>query len=116
MVKYSLFFAILWSVIIIILSSIPGESANKIALFSGADKIGHFGCYLICFYLWANYFIASKSKKESITLAMIIAVSLGIAMEIGQFLLFSGRKFEFLDIIANISGSILGILFFWKLK
>lgn len=93
-----------------------GESASKISLFSGSDKIGHFVCYLICFYLWSDYFFPHFSKAKSILYAMLISTSLGIAMEMGQFLIFVGRKFEFLDIIANISGSILGILFFWRLK
>jgi len=45
-------------------------------------------------------------------LGCLISSIYGICLEFMQYALFPNRYFEFLDIIANISGSLIGILFF----
>ncbi len=100
--------AIVWAIIIFVLSIISGNRLPKIDLgWIQPDKVGHFGVYFI-FSVLLYYGLSplfSKEKKVAL-LAIIISALYGIAMEIIQFLFFPGRFFEYLDIIANISGSI----------
>ena len=77
----------------------------------GADKIAHLGVYLILtiFIIWTLAELNSKAKLKK---GIIAASTYGLVMEILQLLFYTGRNFEFLDIIANIIGSFLGAIFF----
>lgn len=66
-------------------------------------------------FLGAHALYQYMSKKSAIVYSFLFGVVVGIVLEILQDTTFSGRSFEYLDIIANISGSILGILLFNKL-
>jgi len=111
-----LILAVSWTLLIIILSSLPGSSMPKVSLIPNMDKIGHFSVYAVSSYLWVRYFVASMPVNQSIRFSLILTAAIGILMEIAQFLFFRGRMFEVYDIIANIGGSIVGVLVFIKLK
>ena len=79
------------------------------------DKVGHLVFYGILTFLIAYGFYKVKNQfinKKMLFNALIISAVYGISMEIMQYSFFPNRYFEILDIIANISGSIVGILFF----
>ena len=79
------------------------------------DKVGHLVFYGILTFLIAYGFYKVKNQfinKKTLFIALIISSVYGICMEIMQYSFFPNRYFEILDIIANISGSIVGILFF----
>lgn len=77
------------------------------------DKLMHYVCYFVVTILWANGLHRSK-KTKAVAKALLIATVLGLTMEVCQYLFFEGRLFDFLDIIANISGSLIGALVFIK--
>lgn len=108
--------AITWTVTVIVGSSVPGNDANKFnpLLFEGGDKIAHLGAYLMMVLLWG---IALKSRGKRIggaRLSFYMSIAIGIVLEICQSTIFESRSFEILDIIANIMGSIIGLILFYK--
>lgn len=100
---------------ILILSAIPIKNLPEISLSKlPADKIGHFLIYAILSLVLLLFLENNNiSKKRLLTKTLFIAIAYGILMELLQLLIFQQRSFEFLDIIANISGSICGVLFYY---
>jgi VanZ family protein len=45
---------------------------------------------------------------------LFFSIFFGVLMEIFQLYLFNGRSFELYDILANIIGSIIGVILFQK--
>ncbi|PMD67305.1 uncharacterized protein K444DRAFT_658386 [Hyaloscypha bicolor E] len=72
------------------------------------DKILHFLTFFIlttCFY-W----ILDTSRRRSLNFTLLICTGvLGIGSEFLQDILQNGRKFDFYDIVANITGSLAAI-------
>lgn len=109
--------ATVWTSMTIWGSSMPGSKVSKLnpLLFEGSDKILHFGVYLMMVLLWS---VALKNRGKRIggaRLSFYMSVALGIILEICQSVFFESRSFEIMDIIANIMGSIVGLVLFYKL-
>lgn len=89
-------------------SKVPGISWGEGIPF---DKIAHIVLYAIYTFLIGRYL--SKPTKKFVSIAMwslSIPIFYGILMEVLQYYLSPSRFFDILDIIANISGSIVGLL------
>jgi VanZ family protein len=100
--------AIIWAVLILIVSSIPGLSPPGLG-FTIADKIVHFAEYFILGLLTAR--AVSTFYKEPIKilwLSSALTSAYGILDELHQ-LLVPGRTTEGLDMVADILGSILAV-------
>jgi len=113
---------IIWAIIIAVLSSIPGDDVSKIKILNipHMDKIAHLGIYFILSFLFfleahRNSFAIKTNRKFSIAI-LFLCVLYGIIMEFLQFFLFQERSAEFLDIIANSTGSVLSLFVFLVLK
>lgn len=107
---------ILATIVTIIGSGLSAAKAKELLpdqLFS-QDKLLHLSCYFLLTILWSYGLYRIKSSNE-IRKALIITILLGLLMEVCQYLFFAGRQFEILDIIANISGSLIGALVFIKI-
>jgi len=108
--------AIIWGLIILYLSSGPGvQLPTSLWDFVVVDKVGHFVFYGILTYLIAFGFYKMKNQfipKKALFISLIISSIYGICLEFMQYTFFPNRYFEILDIIANIGGSLIGILFF----
>ena len=106
---------ILATILTIIGSGISATKANELLPFDffSQDKLLHFGCYFVLTLLWS--YGLNKISKSPIRISLVITIAVGILMEVCQYLFFEGRLFEFLDIIANISGSLIGALVFIKI-
>jgi len=108
---------IVWTVGITFLLLTPTYDL-KIENFGVKDKVIHiffFGgqCFLLLKYI--------NSKKTIITfnsmfLAVILVSSYGFLIECLQDALNTGRYFDLFDIIANISGSLIGSIIFYLLR
>ncbi|MFT4666632.1 MAG: VanZ family protein [Polaribacter sp.] len=101
--------AIGWSVIILLLSTratinLPQSWGD---LYS-PDKFGHAFVYAVLCWLLLKAFQKEKVRNAAL-LAVIISGSYGILMEVVQYSFFPNRFFEKYDIIANISGSLIGL-------
>lgn len=113
---------IIWAIIILILSSIPGSDVGKIKFLNipYMDKLAHLGLYFILCFLFVfeehKNSITGNSNKQIILFILLACISYGIIMEFLQNWLFKERSAEFWDIVANSLGSFLAIPFFYSLK
>ena len=107
--------SILWSLVILVLSAMPGISLPESFWdFISMDKIAHIGVYGIQTFLLLmglSSKIPNDAKKVAV-IALIISILYGIMMEAMQYTFFPYRYFEYLDIFANIIGSFTGLLIF----
>lgn len=98
-------------IFIFVLTSIPGQTIPKV--LGGVDKIKHFGAYFVlAFLLNCALKIQNKYPKmseNSIVFTFIITFSYGLFDEIHQIFI-PGRYFDWWDLIADVFGSIIGIL------
>jgi len=98
-----------WSIIILFLSTRGTINLPQTwwDLYS-PDKFGHAFVYAVLCWL-----LIKASQKEVVRnaafLALIISSGYGILMEVVQYSFFPNRFFEVYDIIANISGSFIGL-------
>ena len=106
---------LLATVITIIGSGISATKANNFLTFYffSQDKILHLSCYFVLQLLWS--YGLNKITKWPLLISLVITIGVGTLMEVCQYLFFEGRLFEFLDIIANIIGSIIGLIAFYKI-
>lgn len=117
------YIAILWAIIIAILSLIAGNNVNKITAldFRFADKLAHFIMYFIfSFLLMHGYFLRLNMKSNAFKLniylyALLISVIFGGCMEFLQIIINTNRAAELLDFVANTLGSLLALFSFNKI-
>lgn len=98
-------------VILLILTSLPTGLA--IETHDVSDKLLHFGAYgLLSVLLYLNIYFQDKFsllKKYPASLTVLIASLYGLLDEFHQMLV-PGRSAEFLDWVADFSGSVLAVL------
>lgn len=101
-----------------IVSIAPHTTLKKVGLFGvkHMDKVGH-----LVFYFVLALFLMHGLKKASamrpqkaFVLSVILCCIFGLLLEIIQWQIASGRRFEVLDIIANIIGALIGCTVFNK--
>lgn len=102
MKKYIL--PILWTVVIFVLSSIPGSEFPKLP-FPGFDKLVHLVEYSILGFLWV------KALGKRIITVILLGIIYGVFDEIHQIFV-PFREFSVLDILVDGVGVILGVL--WR--
>lgn len=110
-------FPILWTLIIIYLST---KSSSGISEewwnieFPHRDKLAHLIMYTVLSYLLlrAVSYTEGSNKQNVLIPILTFGIGLGILMEGIQGYFLVDRDFELLDIIANISGSILGLILY----
>jgi len=105
--------AVLWAILIVGLSSMPGVSLPDMNLFE-PDKFAHAAVYAVFtgFILRGYYLQNGKTAVKwvpQVLTAFFIAAGWGFLMELMQDRFFPGRMFEIADEIANIFGTILSI-------
>lgn len=118
--RYNLL-TIVWSVIIIVLCSIPGQEFPDASFIDipHFDKIVHFGLYFILSVVaikgiqQQNRFKLLKSHPYLSIL--IYAVFLGVNLELIQYYYIPFRSGDILDMLANFIGAISGV-FLIKLR
>ena len=109
------YFAIIYSIIIVIISLTPIPESTPRFKFFEIDKLFHFTIYLVFVTLWGFVF---SIKNLSLIRLLLLSIIFGITLEFLQDLLPFGRYFDFYDILANMAGVIIGIiiLHFYKKK
>lgn len=119
LLKYSLPFAIIWTLIIFILCCTPGRyipTTNWLELLS-FDKFVHASIFFVLVCLWLIYLIHSGNVSKSTTVLIVVsAISYGGLLEVMQATVFSQRSGDWLDFIANSFGCLMGLWFFEKKK
>ncbi len=89
----------------------PSKDVPDISLFEGFDKFVH-----LCLYLgfaWLLCWSLHIEKKPSFYyLILLLCIIWGLLMEISQYVMHIGRSFEWLDMISNTSGSLMGVIIY----
>lgn len=82
----------------------------------GIDKIAHIGVYAI----WAAFYVLSLKDESSLPLrrigiGLVAMIFFGLGIEALQWQFAQGRYFEWLDVIANALGVLLGSLVIFRI-
>ena len=104
------FYLILWVRLIVFASLCNANSIPKIQLFEHFDKVVHFVMYFGASLFSIPFFTFHKNYKRSFLFAFFFSVLLGITMEILQYSITENRSADLFDVLANIFGSIVGII------
>ena len=105
--------SILYIGLVAALSLLPVKDLPNVPLFPGADKLIHTTMYfgLSILLLWTFH-----TRKILRWKLYTFIVSWGISMEILQIIMHAGRHFSLFDILANITGLLLGIALYMLLN
>ena len=117
--KQLLVVCIFYSVFITIIFLLPTKEISKLFdTFIPIDKLVHVVIFLVLTFLWLFYVNSVLNDIKPIVLFFILAVCLfyGILIEVTQELYVSSRGADVLDVIADLLGSSLGLLFFRNYK
>ena len=106
--RFFLLFTISWAILIYLLSNQPGLDIPP--LFAGQDKIFHaivFG--LLGFFLLGTRKPATRGYSDrDIIFTVLLVMLYGISDEVHQ-LFVPGRSADFLDVVADTAGGMLGV-------
>lgn len=104
--------SLIWALIILILTLTPGKSVPDLKIFT-YDKLGHLGIFLIQAYFFVSgLYLDKKSVTKSILWGLLLTVIYGAIIEIGQGYV-PDRAMDWQDLVANCTGSVLGIAIFY---
>lgn len=111
----------LLSVLILIASLLPGGSFPRVSWSDmiSLDKWVHFFIYFVLSFVWRMEWNKVPDRYSFFgrsLLVLLLAGMYGSALEAFQWLMNEDRYFEVLDIIANIIGSMAGLLTYHGLK
>lgn len=106
-----LLFALLWTIIVTILSLISiNSNIGSFIKIENKDKYVHFTFYFVFVILWSQ-FVKSKGLNSKAKLMILLsAMGYGILMEICQELFTKTRTADVLDVLANSLGAALGLI------
>ncbi len=116
MIRKLFIISLIWAILILVISGLPGDSIPQSRLWSipQFDKIVHIGLYFPLGLFLAAEFVLSKNpwlNKWAIPLTLFIVALYGGLIEIGQDYLFTQRSADWFD-FSDIIGGALGMLFF----
>lgn len=102
--------ALLWTLLILYLS-LKNPSGEQRFSFANADKLVHFTFYFMFVILWYRYlFLAGKIQKGNKIALVVIAVILGVLVELAQKYFTTTRQADVWDVVANSTGVFVGLL------
>jgi glycopeptide antibiotics resistance protein len=93
---------------VLVMCFTPGSSVPTQQIFQ-ADKFFHVLAFLIVGYAW-------RRSGVSTTRALVIGLLLAVGTEVGQSLLDVGREGDLLDVLADVIGTLLGVLMAARLR
>ncbi len=118
MLRNLLIISSIWTIIILIMSGIPGSSLPSTS-FQGIphfDKIVHVGLYFpLSFFIMAELSLAKKStiKKYSSLFSLLVVAMYGGSIELAQDYIFIQRSADWMDFASDLFGGLLGIIFYY---
>jgi VanZ family protein len=110
--------AVVWSLVVLVLTLIPGSAIPEVGIFQ-ADKLVHFFIFGVLMIL-SSYAIKKTAGTKGIFLnplliSSLYSVGFGVMIEFIQKFV-PGRSFSLADMLANTVGVGLGYLIFIFLK
>jgi VanZ family protein len=112
---YRLLPAVLWLVFVTLAILTPGNNLPKVPLFLYADKLIHLGVFAVLTFLWSRVGTIDHQGaliwKKLLTNLLVFTIIFPILVEYLQMYV-PNRSFEIEDIIANLTGGIIGFIGF----
>jgi VanZ family protein len=106
------FLSVLWFVLIVVLSFLPGKDLPEVGIFQ-FDKLVHVVFYLLLFQFtmvgWKLQWQFRTLQNASGLCVFILCSVFGVLIECGQGLLTTDRFFDVYDAIANGIGALVGL-------
>ncbi|MEC4047858.1 VanZ family protein [Flavobacterium sp. SUN046] len=103
--------ALTWTVLITVLSLVSLGGLGQSIPIPNKDKYVHIIFYFCFTILWLAYWQKRKYDKRNEIKVLLCAIGYGILMEVLQGTLTTYRSPDFLDVLANSTGAIGGLLF-----
>ena len=103
-------------IVIALLSLWPANSLPHVSLFSGADKLVHICMYLGLSFLACWIYGNARQRIRYMYILLTAVFMYGALMEVLQHTMRAGRSFDFMDMIANLIGAIIGTLIYTYLE
>jgi len=95
----------------------PGETGRTVfRFFNNADKLVHAAMYFVLTFVLIYQYRREAVNDLVLILLATLSFSYSVLMEILQMSVTTYRSFEGYDIIANLAGVILGLMFFLLLR
>ncbi len=114
--------AILWAIVILVLTGVPSTYLPKTITFldwASPDKIVHFvlfgGQSFLILYAFREQYFAGNSRSILTSVAIGIGIAYGLLTEIMQYYVFIGRNGNSFDFVADVIGAFIGFLAFYLL-
>ena len=112
-------FAILWTIVLSTLCGLPGNSFPDLSLWAllRFDSFAHAFVFAVFSFLWAVAFRKQRQfawlYKYSISAAFIFSIIYGVLIEFLQYAIFFRRSADFLDMVSDALGGLIGIIIFY---
>ena len=104
----------LYSALVALLSLGP-DSSMRTPRIPHADKLAHFGMYILMAVLLRRAMNRGIRARRAIMAVTLICGGYGLLMEYGQLMLtMAGRTCEWQDAIANTAGAVVGAFLFGR--
>lgn len=110
--------AILYSCGVTVLFFIPTSGLPRIS-FSSMDKVVHASIFFFLACFWQLYIFQNNKRKLSWAKSfriLFMCLIYGILIEVFQGLLTVSRSPDVYDVVANLVGTMIGVVFFQKIK
>lgn len=95
---------LLWTLFILIACLMPPSGLPKTPILPGLDKVVHIALFGVWSFLLAGY------TRSSAAIVLLAGLALGLGIEFLQEVSAMGRSFEWWDVVADLSGVLLGYL------
>lgn len=102
---------VLWLLIILVLSLIPGNHLPGIHFIPHFDKLVHAGMYFVLVVLIINPLRILQVRRFYL-LAMLMSFIIGSMVELAQTYIAVNRSGCICDELANLAGAFMGIVFY----
>jgi len=104
--------ALVYLLLIALLSLLPSYDIPDIKLFPGADKVVHMCMYLGLSVVACWSLDLKRDRMKPIYFLLMGVFMYGVLMEILQRTMHNGRNFDFRDMVANLTGAIIGLFIY----
>ncbi len=95
---------LLWTSLILIACLMPPSGLPKAPFIAGLDKVVH----IILFAIWS--FLLTGYTRSTAFVVLLAGFALGTGIEFLQEISAMGRSFEWWDVVADMTGVVLGYL------
>lgn len=108
--KAYLFLALVWTVIVTVLSLANVGGLGSDIKIPYKDKMVHFVFYFLFYVLWCGFFGRNTAFTKIKFPVLFFAIGYGILMELLQAVMGNHRSSDWQDVVANSLGAIFGLL------